>query len=132
MISAPVEPARLEQFTNGYLAAALWSTNDDSGNPLDAKYSEADIDPATLERMKADCGSFYEAWQEYIDAETCLEYDSTPESRGGHDFWLTRNGHGAGFWDGDWEAAAGKKLTAASHIYGEFNIYVGDDGKIYH
>lgn len=20
----------------------------------------------------------------------------------GHDLWLTRNGHGAGFWDGDW------------------------------
>ena len=24
-------------------------------------------------------------------------------ARAGTDFWLTRNGHGAGFWDGDWD-----------------------------
>ena len=34
----------------------------------------------------------------------------------GHDFWLN---HGAGFYD---------KLTDASHIYAEINLYVGDDG----
>jgi hypothetical protein len=48
----------------------------------------------------------------------------------GHDFWLTRNRHGAGFWDrglGD----LGDKLTAAAHTYGESNLYVGDDGQVY-
>jgi len=51
--------------------------------------------------------------------------------RAGHDFWLTRNGHGAGFWDGDWPDDAGGRLTEASKKYGEFNLYVGDDGLIH-
>jgi hypothetical protein len=41
----------------------------------------------------------------------------------GHDFWLTRNHHGAGFWDGDWEQSAGEKLTALAESFGEFNLY---------
>lgn len=48
-----------------------------------------------------------------------------------HDFWLTRNRHGAGFWDGDYEKADGEKLTELAHSFGEINLYVGDDGKIY-
>jgi len=35
------------------------------------------------------------------------------EAQAGHDFWLTRNGHGAGFWDGDWPET-GDALTEAS------------------
>jgi hypothetical protein len=48
----------------------------------------------------------------------------------GHDLWLTRNGHGAGFWDrglGD----VGDKLTAIAKRMGSKSLYVGDDGKIY-
>ena len=45
----------------------------------------------------------------------------------GHNFWLTCNGHGSGFWDGDWPA----RLTEASEQFGEFDLYVGDDGLIY-
>lgn len=48
----------------------------------------------------------------------------------GHDFWLTRNGHGSGFWDGGWPEPAATRLTDAAHAYGEFNLYVGDDGMI--
>lgn len=48
----------------------------------------------------------------------------------GIDFWLTRNGHGAGFWDrglGD----VGTRLTCAAHNYGSVDLYAGDDGLIY-
>jgi len=51
--------------------------------------------------------------------------------KGCHDFWLTRNGHGAGFWDGDWDDETGKRLTTISKKYVEIDLYVGDDGKIY-
>ena len=44
-------------------------------------------------------------------------------------FWLNRNGHGAGFWDGDWPKH-GAELDKAAHSYGEFDLYVGDDGEI--
>jgi hypothetical protein len=49
----------------------------------------------------------------------------------GHDFWLTRNGHGAGFWDGDWPEPLATVLTDAAHAFGELSPYVGDDGLIY-
>ena len=53
----------------------------------------------------------------------------SPESIG-HDIWLTRKGHGAGFWDrglGD----IGEKLTQACRDLGDTSLYVGDDGKYY-
>jgi hypothetical protein len=54
--------------------------------------------------------------------------------RSGHDFWLTRNRHGAGFWDrwfGDSpQAKLGNLLSDAAHVYGSCDLYVGDDGKV--
>jgi hypothetical protein len=58
-------------------------------------------------------------------------FRSRSASCGGHDFWLTRNGHGAGFWDGDWPKEAGDRLTKACEEFGEFDLYIGDDGMIY-
>lgn len=48
----------------------------------------------------------------------------------GYDFVLTRNGHGAGFWDRGL-GEAGDRLTAAAHSYGESGLYVGDDGRLH-
>lgn len=116
----------MHKMTQAYLECALWAssdnTNDQGGEPLDANYSIADIAPESLEQANTDCLTFLEANKKDIS----LAYEQA-----GHDFWLTRNGHGAGFWDGDWPKAAGKRLTEASHAYGEVNPYVGDDGKIY-
>lgn len=47
----------------------------------------------------------------------------------GHDFWLTRQHHGAGFWDRG--LPAGEALTNAAQTYGEKYLYVGDDGLFY-
>lgn len=41
----------------------------------------------------------------------------------GHDYILTRNGHGAGFWDRGY-GAAGDRLTAAVKVYGEVHATV--------
>jgi hypothetical protein len=49
----------------------------------------------------------------------------------GHAFWLTRNGHGAGFWDGDWPEPHASALDEASKAFGSFDLYVGDDGMIH-
>jgi hypothetical protein len=49
----------------------------------------------------------------------------------GHDFWLTRNGHGAGFWDGHWPEPAADVLTRLAHSFGYSDLYRGDDGKLY-
>ena len=44
-----------------------------------------------------------------------------------HDFILTRNGHGAGFWDGDWSEPIATKLTELCKKFGEINIYLSDE-----
>jgi hypothetical protein len=89
--------------------------------PLDENYSESDLAPETLQSMSADCDRFQRENADAIGAES---------AKAGHDFWLTRNGHGAGFWDGGWPES-GDALTDASKEFGEFNLYPGDDGKIY-
>lgn len=116
----------LDTFTRSYIEAALWSSMDNSddqgGEPLDANFSLADIAPDTLARIEADCRAF----QRDNAADIGHEFE-----RSGHDFWLTRNHHGAGFWDGDWQHDAGKRLTAASHAAGEFGLSVGDNGLLH-
>jgi hypothetical protein len=126
---------QLDEFTLAYIEAALWSTNDESdesgGEPLDANYSIENIADEALEKMAADCRRF----QEENAADLAL-YDHpryTAEEMGGHDFWLTRNGHGCGFWDRNdcLPEEAGQRLTDAAEHYGEVYLYVGDDGLIY-
>lgn len=111
----------LDEFTRAYIACALWSSTTDDGTPLDEDHTAEDIDAGTLAQMVSDCAEFQRANAADIDGR---------ESSAGHDFWLTRNGHGAGFWDGDWPDA-GDRLTAAAKIFGEVDIYKGDDGKLY-
>lgn len=117
----------LDEFTQSYIITAFWSSNDESdesgGEPLENNYDWRDLAPAELQKMVADCVKFEDQNSDLLDG--------LDRSRAGHDFWLTRNGHGAGFWDGDYEDAVGEKLTQASHAFGECDIYVGDDGKLY-
>lgn len=47
-----------------------------------------------------------------------------------HDFILTRNRHGAGFW-GRGAGGVGERLTNAAHGYGEVDLYL-DDNKTLH
>jgi hypothetical protein len=123
----------LDAFTRAYVEAALWSSTGDDGKPLDDGRDVSDVSPECLERMKADCAKFQADNAELITAGNAVGHVSHAKaiSEAGHDFWLTRNGHGAGFWDGGWEAEAGAKLTEASKAYREFNLYVGDDGLIH-
>ena len=105
-----------------YIVCALWSSTDDDGDPLDY-YDIEDIDPDTLEAMRADIVDFVESNKELL-----LSSGQSDEQIG-HDFWLTRNHHGAGFWDrglGD----IGEELTKACHVYGDVYLYVSDNGKV--
>jgi hypothetical protein len=140
-LKAPVMRT-LSPFQLGYLTCALWSTNDESndsgGNPLDDSYTIDDIDPNCLDALCAECNAFETANQETIaGAEITLAgtdsyaTNSPEREQAGHDFWLTRNGHGVGFWDGDYSEPHATLLTAASEAFGTIDLYVGDDGKIY-
>lgn len=117
---------KLDSFTLAYLECALWSTMDytvaQGGDLLDRNYSIVDIDPASLDRIITDCLAFQDAHWDMIAEDL---------PRAGHDFWLTRNRHGAGFWDGYWPEEVGQTLTDAAHAFGECDLYVGDDRKLY-
>ena len=120
----------LDPWVMQYIEAALWSSTDESredgGDPLDVNYGLEDLAPETIQKMAADCDRFREVAGDMLDEHS----DST---MGAHDFWLTRNGHGAGFWDGDWPVN-GEALTAIvgwRTDFPEVDLYVGDDGKIY-
>lgn len=106
-----------------YLGTALWSSTDDEGDPLDSEYAIVDISMDTAREAKKDLDSFWKKAGKLLKDED--------EEQVAHDFWLTRNGHGAGFWDGDYEKEKGKALTKLSKKFGEVNLYVGDDGKIH-
>lgn len=121
----------MDDFTKAYIMAALWSSTDEDDSPLDANYGAADIAPSTLAEIIADCERFQTENATQLVDENCL-YDGCPMIEyAGQDFWLTRNGHGCGFWDGDWEEIAGQLLTKSAHSFGEFNLYVGGDDLIY-
>ena len=113
-----------DDFIDSYMETSLWSSTDEDGEPLDADYDVNDFDDASLNDMEKDAGDFYDA------NEDLLFDDGNDASAGGHNFWLTRNGHGAGFWDGDYEQH-GDALTEAAKVYGEVYLYVGDDGRVY-
>lgn len=112
----------LDNFVTQYLVTALWSSTDNE-RPLDEDYSIEDVADESLQSAIADCNSFRELAGNYLD--------NLNETQVAHDFWLTRNHHGAGFWDGDYKKDTGEFLTKLSHSFGELNPYVGDDGYIY-
>lgn len=122
----------MDKFTQAFFAAALWSSSDENDVPLDQNYDEDDFSPEATKQLTQDCAEFQRQYSYLFTEKQCLKFDDSPVSHAGHDFWLTRNGHGAGFWEkSDWKEKAGKILTDASKKFGEVDIYVGDDGKLH-
>jgi hypothetical protein len=136
ILSTPPWWDDLDEFTKSYIEAALWSTNDESdqsgGEPLDKNYGRENIAPETLKAMAQDCLRFQQE-----NAEDLAQYDLghsewSAAEQGGHDFWLSRNGHGAGFFDRDsLPEDVRDRLQDVARRWGEVNLYVGDDGLIH-
>lgn len=138
-VGAPLVPD--DAFALAYLTAALWSSTDQSdesgGLPLDQNYTTVDIAPETRAEMLADCAKFQADNAADLDAlenddRVRLSSDGTGlRSHAGHDFWLTRNGHGAGFWDGDYPEPYATRLDDAANAFGEYDLYIGDDSRVH-
>lgn len=144
-----------ESFFQGYVECALWSesindfatrhnakTGEDwseDSSMLDFGFDQTDLSTDALIDMRKDCEDFIAGatsdLEDYIERLETQGLGAHAVESGaayaGHDFWLTRNGHGAGFWDrgiGD----LGDRLTAMSKPYGGANLLVGDDEQIHH
>jgi hypothetical protein len=109
-----------------YLEAALWSSTDDDGNPLDKKFDYSAWSAEAMMRARMDCEEFIEKAGDALD-------DVSMESVG-HDFWLTRNGHGAGFWDRSetYGPDMAQFLTAVAKDFSPLNIWQNTDGGLLH
>ena len=115
--------AKLSPFVVAYIDCALWASTDDDGEPLD-QYTADDLTDRARAQMIEDCAAFAETYAED------LALTEADDMQHGHDFWLTRNGHGAGFWDRGYKAELGRRLTDGAHAYGSCDLYVTDEGQI--
>ena len=109
-----------EQFKNAYIEAIYFTDTGDFDQPA----SDAELSYEIEAQIKNDCRAFL---------ADCGDMFTDNVTQAGHDFWLTRNGHGAGFWDRPeiYGKISAELLTAACKGYGQFDIYLGDDGLVY-
>lgn len=103
-----------ESFFDAYVECALWSSSDDDDEPLDS--GEYTLTKAALAFLRRDAKAFYRdnepTWRGVWD-----------DAQAGNDFWLTRNGHGAGFWNRG-HGELGERLSQACLPYGNCDLYV--------
>lgn len=105
---------------DGYIEAAMWSSS--APDESECEYldqTDAELADETRTKMKRDCDKFWTNNEEICNQ--ALEFTGTDQI--GHDFWLTRNGHGVGFWDRDYYPKELKdKLTDAAHSFGQCEL----------
>lgn len=112
-----------------YLVAGLWSSigyddeTDETEYHLDDRY---DVDDCTNpESAAADIADFMGA--QFVDLVDIMENHGATLEQIGHDFLLTRDHHGAGFWDRGY-GEVGYRLTAAAHVYGDSGFMPDGEG----
>lgn len=122
-----------QSFINAYITAALWSSTDESGWPLDA--IDASLSTTAHDTLYNYALAAFES--EHGLFEQFIEETKTDWEQAGHSFWLSCNGHGCGFFDFS-NSAAADLLDSMCDQYGHygakykgFDLYVGDDGLIH-
>ena len=118
----------LERFTKAYIDMLYFVStgNDEEDLPYDIE-----LDPDCRLDIEADCRSFWRRFGCYVLVDGACNSGHDPVTHAGADFFLTRNGHGAGFWDGDWSTLYSVILDEGATSYGSAHPYAGDDGIMY-
>jgi hypothetical protein len=128
IVDTPRE-AWFEDFVTAYEVAALWSSTDtvfdkETGGEKNVELDEYELHPDTKAEMREDCRQFVDYAEPLL--LKALKRNGYTAERAGHDYWLTRNHHGAGFWDRGL-GELGDKLTEAAHNDGSVELYLGTD-----
>lgn len=114
-------------FLDGALTALLWANLWDTDGEFieDGIGREDQVTPESRARLSAECAEFIDANTADLIAQGDLYVNPpwTPGELAGHDFTLTRNGHGAGFWDRG-TGEVGDRLADAARAYRDINAYV--------
>jgi len=112
-----VASSEVMEILNSYVEAILWTEEVEMGHLSIEEVSS---------NLKIDA---YKDVKEFLRQAGNL-VDGIEPSQIGHDLWLTRQGHGAGFWDRGL-GEVGDKLSDIAKGMGEKSVYIGDDGEIY-
>jgi len=94
------------------------------GDSLDNLIEAEDLPKSIVEQAKEDCAGFVSYVEETLGFDVELHFDSKSV---GHNFLLSRNGHGAGFFDGLWEVEGvnyNRKLQEAAETFGTIGLQV--------
>lgn len=121
-----------QAFIEGYIDACLWANlyqdEDDDGSTspdLPVELSRPLLTFDSVKDLVRDAVSFFT--QEFTALSEAAENRAWDLL--GHDFALTRNGHGTGFWDrglGD----LGDHLTDSAKVYGTVDLWLLNDNTI--
>lgn len=130
MIVSLVKPyaGYIESMVRHYVIAGLWASLDNRNGTsaelygLDETHGPDDVSDEAMASIEADCRDFVMAnWS---------DLEGMDPEQAGHDFLLTRDHHGAGFWDRGL-GVRGDRLTKAAHAYGDSGFYAGADGQVH-
>lgn len=115
----------IAEFIDHYTSALLFYGRDEEDEPeaLDVN----DLSDQAKVDIEQDCRLFMA--QNAALLEQAVEVYGIDHA--GHDFYLTRCGHGCGYWDGDLPEELGNKLTEAAKAFHSSMVYRGDDGLLY-
>lgn len=123
------------------LRTLLWcSLVNDPADP-DSDYTNADeyeASDALIQLVAAE-------WEDFYNQLTALNFDPSeaytcalhPDNEGdwwnavAHDWILTREGHGSGFWDGRLSEPWATTLTNLAQACPEFNLWLDSNGLLY-
>lgn len=89
MAAKEIKMTDAERMTKAYIEAIIFTDTGDRDQPP----SDAQLTPLFKARAWADCRNFLLAYGALI------KKSGASVEQVGHDLWLTRNGHGVGFWD---------------------------------
>lgn len=125
----------LNEFERGYIEA-MFFTNGDTGSNDETLLNRLGTDRLTRDAI-ADVVKSCEAFLGYIMPDGCFvrqwldRCDDYSDEQAGRDLWLSRQGHGAGFFDRTELGDAADALQDAAREAGEAEVYVSR-GWIYH
>jgi len=114
---------------DGYIECLFWTDEAEAQISADISSFMEQLAVQTWTGVTADKGVTYEFEDVTLILCLCRMLGSSWE-RVGHDLWLTRNGHGAGFWDRGWREF-GNTLSEIARGMGSVDAYRGDDHLVY-
>jgi len=118
----------LNKILKGYITCALWTDEEE----LKTQNAQIDVDIENVDYNSLIAS--YNDIKKFIELAGSDNINYAIEANGlerlGHDIWLTRNGHGAGFFDHNYDEDVEKKLIESGKSLGSKHIYINDENKI--